>query len=238
MMKYALIALFVAAASATNYHNQDFCKGRELDHHYKHPEDCGKFIACDQSGRAIEMPCVSGLHYMLDDTRWGHCDYPHIANCEDGHENPEPGHCGNSPASIKSFTCEGKAPGNYRNPNDCCSYIACSPQHKPTYMKCVGNGGSGNLHWDWSSLEAPADCSDQYDGQCLGQCNYPELANCGSNQGPECEGNKCNPLSWWSRCCEGTSCLPGTGKWAFRWTCQVDGSSSSSSSEEKIQIVV
>jgi hypothetical protein len=60
----------------------EFCANRELDHNYPHPYDCGKYIACELSGKATEMPCVEGLHFMEDGTRWGHCDYPHIANCE------------------------------------------------------------------------------------------------------------------------------------------------------------
>jgi hypothetical protein len=63
----------------------DFCAGRELDANYPHPETCEKYISCDLSGRAQEMPCVAGLHFMADETRWGHCDYPHIANCELDH---------------------------------------------------------------------------------------------------------------------------------------------------------
>lgn len=71
-----------ALAAAVGNHDQDFCHGKELDHNYPHPEDCGRYISCDLSGRAQDMPCVNGLHFMTDDTRWGHCDYPHIANCE------------------------------------------------------------------------------------------------------------------------------------------------------------
>jgi len=214
MLKYALIALFVAVASAADYHNQDFCKNRELDANYKHPESCEKYIACELSGKATEMPCVSGLHYMLDDTKWGHCDYPHIANCEADHENPAPGTCGNSPAAIKSFSCEGMANGNYKNPNDCCTFIACSEGHTHV-MKCPAG-----LHWDWNSPEWPSPDCDGHLGQCDGWCNQPELANCGSNQGPGCVGKKCNPLSWWNRCCKGTDCKLGRGKWGMKWTCQ------------------
>jgi hypothetical protein len=64
------------------YEDQDFCSGRELDANYAHPDDCGRYISCDLSGRAQEMPCAAGLHFMSDDTRWGHCDYPHIAKCD------------------------------------------------------------------------------------------------------------------------------------------------------------
>ena len=63
-----------ALTPSANFHDQDFCYGRELDANYPHPETCEKCISCDLSGRAQEMDCVSGLHYMQDETRWGHCD--------------------------------------------------------------------------------------------------------------------------------------------------------------------
>lgn len=62
----------------------DFCAGRKLNANYSNPDDCGTYVACDYSGRAYVMPCPSGLHYTEGERPWGHCDYPHLANCGDG----------------------------------------------------------------------------------------------------------------------------------------------------------
>lgn len=84
----------------------------------------------------------------------------------------DPDECGTDPNPPVEFSCEGKRDGNYKNPNDCCSYIACSNGRK-YIMPCPAG-----LHWDWTSKEAPDKCDDQYQGQCLGQCTVPAEAAC------------------------------------------------------------
>ena len=76
-----------------------------------------------------------------------------------------------SAAAPIEFSCDGKLDGNYRNPNDCGSYIACANGRK--YIKPCPKG----LHFDWT-LPQSGDCGPE-PNHCLGQCTYPEEAECG-----------------------------------------------------------
>jgi len=223
MMKLAIVLALVAFASAASKHSKhhrlnDFCDGKQLNANYKNPDSCESYISCDHAGIARVMPCPSGLHYTEGERPWGHCDYPHLANCEEDPDIPAPGECGNSPDPPVEFSCSGRIDGNYRNPNDCCSYIACSNQRK--YVMPCAKGHNGPLHWDWTLPES-GDCGPE-GNNCLGQCQYPEKAQCGVTPPNGCTGRECIPFSWWKRCCKGSRCEfnwdKKHGNWGFACT--------------------
>ncbi|MBC9911130.1 carbohydrate-binding module family 14 protein [Chitinophaga varians] len=85
---FSAVIMFVVIvmASAAVVHA---CVDGEL---YPHPEDCSKFIKCD-NGTPIELTCPAGLHF---NPTMQYCDFPENAGCEAGgskqcYKNPNDG---------------------------------------------------------------------------------------------------------------------------------------------------
>jgi len=114
-------------------------------------------------------------------------------------EPPTPSECGTSPSPPIDFSCTGKPDGNYGNPNNCCSYLACVAGKVKYTMPCAAN-----LHYDWRSIPGQ-DTSGSY-------CNYPQFAKC-----PLRECLTSSSPAWCyhdSHCCSG-SCSLGPFLYGF-----------------------
>ncbi|XP_068762012.1 pancreatic secretory granule membrane major glycoprotein GP2-like [Montipora capricornis] len=82
------------------------CQGKP-DGNYADPDNCYGFISCS-NGIAYKMNCPDSLMYNEAKDQ---CVY-------------------NAPCPRGVFSCQGKANGNYRDPDNCFGYIACSNGHR------------------------------------------------------------------------------------------------------------
>ncbi|XP_066295310.1 protein obstructor-E-like isoform X4 [Branchiostoma lanceolatum] len=100
------------------------CEGR-ADGLYSDPEDCAMYYECVASHPVYHRPCAN--HGTVFDEADQICDWP---------ANVAPP-CG----TEGIFTCGGKAPGSYTDPNDCAKFYQCVVEHPdPFHFDCPAGG--------------------------------------------------------------------------------------------------
>ncbi|XP_078675153.1 uncharacterized protein LOC144913015 isoform X3 [Branchiostoma floridae x Branchiostoma belcheri] len=126
----------------------------------------GRTCTVDVTSDCVGTPCQNG----------GTCEQEvggYRCHCADGWE-------GNT---CQLFTCAGRAPGRYRNPDDCGSYYECVTGH-PLYLRDCAPGDTAyspvtdRCEWSW---EVPG-CEPHCDVPCQngGTCTAPNTCTCTS----------------------------------------------------------
>ncbi|CAG2180168.1 unnamed protein product, partial [Oppiella nova] len=114
------------------------CRG-PTDCLYANPNDCSRYIQCNDAGLAYDMPCPSGLHYS---TRSKACDSPHLAGCKSDTQFECPRY------DILKTQCTRERDCLYPHPSNCKQYIECEVNHdhrtgRPTVRHCASG-----LEWN------------------------------------------------------------------------------------------
>ncbi|XP_019638860.1 PREDICTED: uncharacterized protein LOC109480924 isoform X5 [Branchiostoma belcheri] len=126
----------------------------------------GRTCTVDVTSDCVDSPCQNG----------GTCEQEvggYRCHCAEGWE-------GNT---CQLFTCAGRAPGRYRNPDDCGSYYECVTGH-PLYLRDCAPGDTAyspvtdRCEWSW---EVPG-CEPHCDVPCQngGTCTAPNTCTCTS----------------------------------------------------------
>ncbi|XP_035667495.1 neurogenic locus notch homolog protein 1-like isoform X2 [Branchiostoma floridae] len=126
----------------------------------------GRTCTVDVTSDCVDSPCQNGGTCMQEDGAYR-------CSCADGWE-------GNT---CQLFTCDGRAPGRYRNPADCGSYYECVTGH-PLYLRDCAPGNTAyspvtdRCEWSW---EVPG-CEPHCDVPCQngGTCTAPNTCTCTS----------------------------------------------------------
>ncbi|CAH1253577.1 FCGBP [Branchiostoma lanceolatum] len=126
----------------------------------------GRTCTVDVTSDCVDTPCQNGGTCIREGGGYR-------CNCADGWE-------GNT---CQLFTCDGRAPGRYRNPADCGSYYECVTGH-PLYLRDCAPGNvaystvTDRCEWSW---EVPG-CEPRCDVPCQngGTCTAPNTCTCTS----------------------------------------------------------
>eukprot|EP00058_Branchiostoma_floridae_P024131 XP_002609621.1 hypothetical protein BRAFLDRAFT_87842 [Branchiostoma floridae] len=126
----------------------------------------GRTCTVDVTSDCVDSPCQNGGTCVQEDGAYR-------CSCADGWE-------GNT---CQLFTCDGRAPGRYRNPADCGSYYECVTGH-PLYLRDCAPGNTAyspvtdRCEWSW---EVP-ECEPHCDVPCQngGTCTAPNTCTCTS----------------------------------------------------------
>ncbi|XP_078612213.1 uncharacterized protein LOC144882380 isoform X2 [Branchiostoma floridae x Branchiostoma japonicum] len=126
----------------------------------------GRTCTVDVTSDCVDSPCQNGGTCVQEDGAYR-------CSCADGWE-------GNT---CQLFTCDGRAPGRYRNPADCGSYYECVTGH-PLYLRDCAPGNTAyspvtdRCEWSW---EVPG-CEPHCDVPCQngGTCTAPNTCTCTS----------------------------------------------------------
>ncbi|KAI8501527.1 hypothetical protein Bbelb_207980, partial [Branchiostoma belcheri] len=152
--------------------------------------DCSPSAVCTNTAGGFNCSCPSG--YTGDGRT---CTVDVTSDCvgtpcqNDGTCEQEVGgyrcHCddGWEGNTCQLFTCAGRAPGRYRNPDDCGSYYECVTGH-PLYLRDCAPGDTAystvtdRCEWSW---EVPG-CEPHCDVPCQngGTCTAPNTCTCTS----------------------------------------------------------
>ncbi|KAI4463759.1 chitin binding peritrophin-a [Holotrichia oblita] len=145
-------------------------------HFYAFPEDCSKFVECNQGIYKV-LDCIVGLHYNAE---VGYCDFPENSNCE-AFTGTEPESTTTSAATTTTIIQTTTT--TTENPNTEGGPVGECPKQNSQYVDFLTDSKDCTVYYmcNWGTAIKMGCPSGLHFNPTINVCDWPNSAGCTAN---------------------------------------------------------
>lgn len=152
----------------------------EGQHFYVFPQDCSKFVECNQGIYKV-LDCINGLHFNEE---VGYCDFPENSNCEvfTGTET-EPTTTSAATTTTTTRTTTTTTTTTTEEPNTEGGPVGECPKQNGQYVDFLTDSKECTVYYmcNWGTAIKMACPSGLHFNPTLNVCDWPNKAGCTAN---------------------------------------------------------